>query len=123
MTGWRFVLHKHCPAWDFQLRCRGLAIERDDLSLGAITAKERVKFEEKGISTITQCSARAIAVSSISLGADFALGDESGERDGVVLAIFLEPHGLQIPGLKPVENEYSCSHPATSYFIISVILA
>jgi predicted RecB family nuclease len=67
MTGSRFVLHKHCPAWEFQLRCRGLAIERDDLSLlGAITAKERVKFEEKGISTITQCSARAIAVSSIS---------------------------------------------------------
>jgi hypothetical protein len=57
------------------------------------------------------------------LGADFALGDEPGERDGVVLAIFLEPHGLQIPGLKPVENEYSCSHLATSYFIISVILA
>jgi hypothetical protein len=57
------------------------------------------------------------------LGADFALGDEPGERDGVVLAIFLEPHGLQIPGLKPVENEYSCSHPATSYFIISAMLA
>lgn len=51
------VLNKHCPACDFQLRCRGLAIERDDLSLlGAMTAKERVKFEEKGISTITQLS-------------------------------------------------------------------
>ena len=30
------------------------------------------------------------------LGADLALGDESGEGDGVVLAIFFEPHGLQI---------------------------
>jgi predicted RecB family nuclease len=51
------VLNKHCPACDFQLRCRALAIERDDLSLlGAMTAKERVKCEEKGISTITQLS-------------------------------------------------------------------
>jgi hypothetical protein len=29
-------------------------------------------------------------------GADLALGDEPGEGDGVVLAIFFEPHGLQI---------------------------
>jgi predicted RecB family nuclease len=51
------VLNKHCPACDFQLRCRALAIERDDLSLlGAMTAKERVRCEEKGISTITQLS-------------------------------------------------------------------
>jgi hypothetical protein len=51
------VLNKHCPACDFQLRCRALAIERDDLSLlGAMTAKERIKYEEKGISTITQLS-------------------------------------------------------------------
>jgi predicted RecB family nuclease len=53
----QLVLNKHCPACDFQLRCRALAIERDDLSLlGAMTAKERVKCEEKGISTITQLS-------------------------------------------------------------------
>ena len=51
------ILNKHCPACDFQLRCRALAIERDDLSLlGAMTAKERIKCEEKGISTITQLS-------------------------------------------------------------------
>jgi len=51
------VLNKHCPGCDFQLRCRALAIERDDLSLlGGMTAKERVKCEEKGISTITQLS-------------------------------------------------------------------
>jgi predicted RecB family nuclease len=51
------VLNKHCPACDFQLRCRALAIERETLSLlGAMSAKERVKCEEKGISTITQLS-------------------------------------------------------------------
>jgi hypothetical protein len=57
------------------------------------------------------------------LGADLALGDEPGEGDGVMPAIFFEPYGVQIPGLKPVEDEYSCSHLATSYFIISVMLA
>jgi predicted RecB family nuclease len=51
------VLNKHCPVCDFQLRCRALAIERDDLSLlGAMSAKERVKYEERGVSTITQLS-------------------------------------------------------------------
>ncbi len=51
------VLNKHCSACDFQSRCRALAVERDDLSLlGAMTAKERAKCEEKGISTITQLS-------------------------------------------------------------------
>ena len=49
------VLNKHCPACDFQSRCRALAVERDDLSLlGAMTPKERARFGEKGISTITQ---------------------------------------------------------------------
>jgi predicted RecB family nuclease len=53
----RLVLNKHCPACDFQLRCGALAIEREDLSLlGAMTVKERLKCEEKGISTITQLS-------------------------------------------------------------------
>lgn len=51
------VLNKHCAACDFQSRCHALAIERDDLSLlGAMTAKERTKHQEKGISTITQLS-------------------------------------------------------------------
>jgi hypothetical protein len=35
------------------------------------------------------------------LGADLTLGDEPGEGDRVVLAIFFEPHGLQISKLKP----------------------
>ncbi len=51
------VLNKHCPTCDFQLRCRTLASERENMSLlGAMTTKERAKYEEKGISTITQLS-------------------------------------------------------------------
>ena len=51
----RLVLNKHCPACDFQSRCHALATEREDLSLlGAMTFRERLKSEEKGISTITQ---------------------------------------------------------------------
>jgi predicted RecB family nuclease len=53
----RVVLNKHCPACAFQSRCRALAVEREDLSLlGAMTVKERLKCEEKGISTIAQLS-------------------------------------------------------------------
>src|SRR4051812_27994279 len=51
------VLNKHCRTCDFQTRCRGLAVEQENLSLlGAMTTKERVKCGEKGISTITQLS-------------------------------------------------------------------
>jgi predicted RecB family nuclease len=51
------VLNRHCAVCDFQLRCRDLAIERDDLSLlTAMTGKERAKCNAKGISTITQLS-------------------------------------------------------------------
>ena len=51
------VLNRHCAVCDFQPRCRGLAIERDDLSLlAAMTGKERAKCNAKGISTITQLS-------------------------------------------------------------------
>ena len=51
------VLNRHCAVCDFQSRCRGLAIERDDLSLlTAMTGKERAKCNAKGISTITQLS-------------------------------------------------------------------
>jgi predicted RecB family nuclease len=51
------VLNKHCAVCDFQQRCRGLAIERDDLSLlRAMTGKERAKFHSKGILSITQLS-------------------------------------------------------------------
>ena len=51
------VLNRHCAVCDFQPRCRGLAVERDDLSLlTAMTGKERTKYNAKGISTITQLS-------------------------------------------------------------------
>lgn len=53
----RLVLNKHCSTCGYQTRCRAIAVERDDLSLlGAMTAKERAKFEEKGVSTIGQLS-------------------------------------------------------------------
>jgi predicted RecB family nuclease len=53
----RLALNRHCAVCDFQPRCRGLAIDRDDLSLlTAMTAKERAKCNAKGISTITQLS-------------------------------------------------------------------
>ena len=43
------ILNRHCAVCDFQPRCRGLAIERDDLSLlTAMTGKERAKFNAKG---------------------------------------------------------------------------
>ena len=51
------ILNRHCAICDFQPRCRGLAIERDDLSLlTAMTGKERAKCNAKGIFTITQLS-------------------------------------------------------------------
>ena len=51
------VLNRHCAVCDFQPRCRGLAVERDDLSLlTSMTGKERAKCNAKGISTITQLS-------------------------------------------------------------------
>jgi predicted RecB family nuclease len=51
------VLNRHCAVCDFQSRCRGLAIGRDDLSLlSAMTSKERAKFNSKGIFSITQLS-------------------------------------------------------------------
>ncbi len=51
------LLNKHCAVCDFQQRCRGLAIGRDDLSLlSAMTGKERTKFHSKGIFSITQLS-------------------------------------------------------------------
>ena len=51
------VLNRHCAVCDFQPRCRGVAIERDDLSLlTAMTAKERSKYNAKGIYTIAQLS-------------------------------------------------------------------
>src|SRR5712691_2551093 len=51
------VLNRHCAVCDFQPRCRGLAVGRDDLSLlSAMTGKERAKSNAKGVFTITQLS-------------------------------------------------------------------
>ena len=51
------VLNRHCAVCEFQPRCRGLAVERDDLSLlSAMTGKERAKCNAKGIFTIAQLS-------------------------------------------------------------------
>ncbi len=51
------IVNQHCPACEFQTRCRAIALEKDDLSLlGALTIKERAKLAEKGITTITQLS-------------------------------------------------------------------
>jgi predicted RecB family nuclease len=51
------VLNKHCPVCEFQSRCRGVAVEKDDLSLLAnMTAKERTKQNDRGIFTVAQLS-------------------------------------------------------------------
>jgi CRISPR/Cas system-associated exonuclease Cas4 (RecB family) len=51
------VLNKHCAVCDFQPRCRGIAVERDDLSLlSAMTGREREKCNAKGVFSITQLS-------------------------------------------------------------------
>ena len=51
------VLNNHCAVCDFQPRCRGLAVERDDLSLlNTMTDRERAKCNAKGIFSIAQLS-------------------------------------------------------------------
>jgi predicted RecB family nuclease len=51
------VLNRHCAECEFQMRCRKIAVEKDDLSLLArMSAKERQKLRNKGIFTITQLS-------------------------------------------------------------------
>ena len=51
------VLNRHCTECEFQNRCRKKAIEKDDLSLLArMNEKERKKFNDKGIFTVTQLS-------------------------------------------------------------------
>ena len=57
------------------------------------------------------------------LGADLALGDKLGKGDGIMLAIFFKPHGLQISKSKAQENDDSHNDFATSYFIVSVMPA
>ncbi len=51
------VLNKHCSVCEFQARCRGIAIEKDDLSLlSKVTAKTRSRLNDRGIFTVTQLS-------------------------------------------------------------------
>ncbi len=51
------VLNRHCAECEYQVRCRQMAIEKDDLSLLAgMSEKERKKFNSKGIFTVTQLS-------------------------------------------------------------------
>jgi predicted RecB family nuclease len=51
------VLNAHCSVCDFRSRCRGVAIERDDLTLlSGMTTKDRSKALAKGILTISQLS-------------------------------------------------------------------
>jgi hypothetical protein len=57
------------------------------------------------------------------LALTWRLAMSPGEGDGVVLAIFFEPHGLHISELQLTENDYSCGVCATSSFLISVMPA
>jgi len=51
------ILNRHCPACEFQARCRQKAVEKDDLSLlSSMTEKERKKLNGKGIFTVSQLS-------------------------------------------------------------------
>lgn len=51
------VLNAHCSVCDFRSKCRGVAIERDDLTLlSGMTTKDRSKALAKGILTISQLS-------------------------------------------------------------------
>lgn len=51
------VLNRHCVECKFQARCRQKAMDSDDLSLlSSMTGKERQKFRDKGIFTVTQLS-------------------------------------------------------------------
>ncbi len=53
----RLLLNKHCTVCDFQSTCRNTCVDRDDLSLiSSLSAKERGKYEETGISSLTQLS-------------------------------------------------------------------
>ena len=51
------ILNRHCSECEFQLRCRNLAAEQDDLSLLAnLSEKEWKQQHGKGIFTVTQLS-------------------------------------------------------------------
>jgi predicted RecB family nuclease len=51
------VLNRHCPECEFQSRCRQEAVDNDDLSLlSSMAAKERKRFRDRGLFTVTQLS-------------------------------------------------------------------
>jgi predicted RecB family nuclease len=51
------VLNRHCGQCEFQGRCRGEALEKDDLSLlSGMSKRERKKLHGKGLFTVTQLS-------------------------------------------------------------------
>jgi predicted RecB family nuclease len=51
------ILNKHCAECEFQTQCRQKATEKDDLSLlSGMTERERRRFHNKGIFTVTQLS-------------------------------------------------------------------
>ena len=51
------VLNRHCGECEFRDQCRQKAVDKDDLSLLAnMTGRERKKFHNKGIFTVTQLS-------------------------------------------------------------------
>lgn len=50
-------LKKYCNLCEYKDRCRGIAIEADNLSLiGTLGEKERRRLQERGITTVTQLS-------------------------------------------------------------------
>jgi len=51
------ILNKHCSACEYQMQCRQIAIEKDELTLlSNLTEKERKRQNNKGIFTVTQLS-------------------------------------------------------------------
>jgi len=51
------ILNKHCSVCEYQMQCRQIATEKDDLTLlSGMTEKERKRQNNKGIFTVTQLS-------------------------------------------------------------------
>jgi len=51
------ILNKHCSVCEYQMQCRKIAIEKDELTLlSNLTEKERKRQNNKGIFTVTQLS-------------------------------------------------------------------